>query len=92
MASGMDPSTARGLDTSCGDPCCSWWRDEAGLRGPGKACHVFGDPNFGTIDFDFDQRVISLSIVSGATGTVAVAADGGLMQVNVSMDTCEAVQ
>lgn len=89
MASGMDPSTARGVDASCDAPCCSWWRDDAGLRGPEKTCHVFGDPNFGTIDLDFDERVMTLSILSGETGSVAMAADGALMRVHVSMDSCE---
>ena len=88
MASGMDPSTATGLDTSCGDVCCSWWRDDAGLRGPDRSCHVYGDPNFGVVDLDFDAQVISLSIIAGDTGSVAMAADGALLQVQISMKTC----
>jgi hypothetical protein len=91
MASGMDTSTASGIDTSCGDVCCTWWRDDAGLRGPNKSCHVYGDPNFGTIDFDFEKRVFTMRILAGDTGNVAMAADGSPLQVDVSMDTCEAV-
>jgi hypothetical protein len=52
---------------------------------------VYGDPNFGTIDFDFENRVFTMRIVAGDTGNVAMAADGSTLQVDVSMDTCEAV-
>jgi hypothetical protein len=65
MASGMDTPTASGIDTSCGDVCCTFWWDDAGLRDPSKSCHVYGDPNFGTIDFNFEKRVFTMRIVGG---------------------------
>lgn len=90
MASGMDPSTAKGLGSAdCGQPCCGFHRDEAGLRGPGHACSVFGDPNFGTVDLDWQKRLIHLSIMNGDGSGVAVGADNEALEMTVDMDTCE---
>ena len=52
---------------------------------------MYGDPNFGVVDLDFDAQVISLSIIAGDTGSVAMAADGALLQVQISMKTCERI-
>jgi hypothetical protein len=92
MASGMDRSTAQGLDTYCKDSCCGFEKDNAGLRGPGRECRVFGDPNFGMIEFDWLSRIITLTVISGDNGGIAIAADGEALQTQISMDTCEEVQ
>lgn len=92
MSSGMDKSTASGLDTSCGDACCGFVKDNAGLRGKGKACHVYGKPNIGMLEFDWLRNTITLSIVAGDTGGIAIGADGAPLQVSISMETCEAVE
>lgn len=87
MASGMDPSTAPGLIKQ--GPCSGYIRDEAGLRGPGNQCAMFGAPNFGTVDLDWRQRLIHLSIMNGDGSGVAVGDHGKPLQMSVNMDTCE---
>lgn len=89
MASGMDPSTATGLDTDCGQACCGYNRDNFGLRGHQGECAVFGDPNFGAVDLDWENRIIQLSILNGDGSGVAKGADGKLLTMAVDMDTCE---
>lgn len=89
MASGMDRSTATGLNTDCGQPCCGFDRDKDGLRGPGNTCAAFGDPNFGTVDLDWRERLIHLSIMNGNGSGVAVGAHGKPLKLTVDMDTCE---
>eukprot|EP00892_Ulva_mutabilis_P008009 jgi/Ulvmu1/5580/UM023_0117.1 len=92
MASGMDPSTAAGLGKpACGQPCCGFQRDEAGLRGPGNTCSIFGDPNFGTIDLDWHKRRIHVSIMNGDGSGVAVGANKKELKMSIDMDTCEPV-
>lgn len=90
MASGMDPSTAAGL-SSCdgGAACCDWHYDADGLRGPGRQCNTYGDPNFGMAEFDWEARVLRLRILRGDGQGVASGPDGKPISLELSMDTCE---
>jgi hypothetical protein len=92
MASGMDKSTAEGLQKcSVGETCCGWQKDVDGLRGPGKVCNIFGDPNFGVAEFDWSRRTVHLSIQRGDGKGVASGADGAPIEMRVNIDTCEQV-
>lgn len=91
MASGMHPSTASGLETGCNDTCCSFNRDEDGLRGPGKECNIYGDPNFGIAEFDWDSRRVNLRIMRGDGTGIASGADGVAIKMVVDIDTCSEV-
>jgi hypothetical protein len=86
MASGMDVSTAKGLD-KCDDACCGFQKDVDGMRVPGP-CSVFGDPNFGLIEFDWQGKVMTLRVMNGNGSGVAIGADGAVLQLSVSLDTC----
>jgi hypothetical protein len=90
MASGMDVSTAKGLETGCapGAQCCSWNFDHDGLRGPNKTCNIYGDPNFGIAEFDWDMRHLALSVRRGDGGGVAAGADGVPIRLTLDMDSC----
>jgi hypothetical protein len=91
MASGMHPSTASGLETGCNETCCGWNRDVDGLRGPGKQCNIFGDPNFGIAEFDWEKRRVNMRIMRGDGKGIAKGADGVAIQMSVDIDTCSEV-
>ena len=90
MASGMDASTASGLESGCldGELCCGWNNDTDGLRGRGKGCNIYGDPNFGIAAFDWHARTVHLSIQRGDGDGVALGADGVPIELTVNVDTC----
>ena len=89
----MDTSTAKGLESGCGsdEACCGWNVDTDALRGANRTCSIYGDPNFGVADFDWDLRHVHLSIRRGDGGGVALGADGIPIEVTVDIDTCQAV-
>lgn len=91
MASGMDTSTASGLQTGCNSTCCGYDRDEDGLRGPGKVCNIYGDPNFGVADFDWGRRRVTLSVRRKDGAGVAAGADGVPIRKVVDIDSCAEV-
>lgn len=92
MASGMHPSTAVGLD-ACDESelCCGWNHDSDGLRGAGRACTTYGQPNFGVAEFDWEARVLHLRIMRGDGRGVAAGVDGTVIKMDISIETCQQV-
>ena len=91
MASGMDTSTASGLQGGCNSTCCGYNRDEDGLRGPGRVCNIHGDPNFGVADFDWQRRRVTLSVRRKDGRGVAEGADGKPIRMTIDVDSCAQV-
>jgi len=67
---GMHASTAPGVDSSCGLPCCGRNLDVSGLR-IGGTCAVYGEPSFGLLTIDWEARTLKMGILRADGGGVA---------------------
>lgn len=88
MSSGMTSSTARHSDAACEG---SFREDLVGLRPLGR-CAYMARPNFGLLEVDWQQGVVSLSVRGEEGGGVAAGHDGSRQEVRFSLGDCSLIK
>eukprot|EP01025_Chloroclados_australasicus_P064335 TRINITY_DN8582_c0_g1_i8.p2 TRINITY_DN8582_c0_g1~~TRINITY_DN8582_c0_g1_i8.p2 ORF type:complete len:123 (-),score=7.53 TRINITY_DN8582_c0_g1_i8:485-853(-) len=85
MSSGLSFSTAN--NKTCDD----WRIDELGLRVNGN-CAMYGLSNFGAVEVDWDQRVVSLSIRTDKGDIANDINDNDQLRVQIDLDSCKIIK
>ena len=49
------------------------------------------EPNFGVVEVDWGERVVSLQVRDGGAGEVALGMDGSRQELRLSLDDCRLI-
>ena len=88
MSSGLTSSTAHHSEAGCEG---SFREDLVGLRPLGRCAYV-AQPNFGLLEVDWQEGVVSLSVRDEGSGGVALGQDGSRQEVRLSLEDCSLVR